>query len=384
MPTATAVLDTRYESKDGFPIAIRLIDGKKQRVVKTGYKIPEKYWQEGQVSSKHPDHDIINFVIDDQLVKAKRYFRDCKIEERPIDLDLVFAAEKSHSFTGYLRNRAKQHDEADEIEMYYKASRFAREITAFFGEVFFHQVTPEWVRHYDAHLKKVPNAPNTRIKKMEFLSKYFNDAKKDKKTFLDNPFKDYKITGTPVKKEKLTIKELQAIEELDLVDGPDRFARDIFLFSYYCKGIRFENVITMKYSDIKKDRLHFQTNKGKKFLSAQIHPKLKAIIDHYKNETDFIFGKIIPTDKAKKRSKIGSINTLVNRSLKTISQLAKIQPISVHISRHTLAQHLKEQDESIYLIMEVLGHSRTSTTETYLKGLDDHAADKSLDKLYKK
>jgi integrase/recombinase XerD len=398
MATATAILNEKYLSKDGYQVGIRLIDGKAQRFKPSGYKIPSKYWDEKaeQVSDEHPDADIINSVLEDDLVTAKRYFRDCRLSGMPIDLDLVFKEIKSHLWTDYLRHRAAQHKEADQIEMEYKCGRYAKEFTWCFGrDVYFSELTPENIRKYDSWLSredssidKKKNGPNTRKKKFEFLGKYWNNAKREGKVFGDiNPFEDYKINGTPVKKDKLTRDQITALEDLPLIEPRLMLARDLFLFSYYCKGVRFETCITAKKSAIANGRIYLQANKGKQFISILIHPKLQAIIDRYKdNKTDTIFGRVntkeIDMVKAK-RSKIGSENTMINGLLKDVAALAEIPiPLSMHHARHTLAFHLKQVTENIHVIKEALGHSRTQITETYLNALDDEAIDNQMAKVY--
>lgn len=398
MATATAILNEKYLSKDGYQVGIRLIDGRAQRFKPSGYKIPSKYWDEKaeQVSDEHPDADIINSVLEDDLVTAKRYFRDCRLSGVTIDLDLVFKEIKSHLWTDYLRHRAAQHKEADQIEMEYKCGRYAKEFTWCFGrDVYFSELTPENIRKYDSWLSredpsidKKRNGPNTRKKKFEFLGKYWNNAKREGKVFGDiNPFEDYKISSTPVKKDKLTKDQVKTLEDLPLKQGLLSLARDIFLFSYYVKGIRFETCITARKSAITNGRLYIQTNKGKKHISVQIHPKLQAIIDRYiDNPTDTIFGRIDTSkliDNKARRSKLGSENSMVNRNLKDVAALAEMPiQLSMHLARHSLAHHLKLVTNNIHVISTALGHSRTQITEVYLKELDDEIVDNEMKKIY--
>lgn len=398
MATATAILNRKYKSKDGYQVGVFLVNGTKQKFHKSGYKVDETDWDENreEIKDSHPDADIINSILESDLSMAKTYFRDCRLSNCPIDLDLVFREVKSHSWTAYLKHRAEQHAHADQIEMQYKCNRYAKEFTTCFGrDLYFSELTPDNIRKYDAWLqksdpeaKKKKNGANTRKKKFEFLGKYWNNAKREKKVIADeNPFESYSIKGTPTKKEKLTREQIKALEDLPLKPGYLQFARDIFLFSYYCKGIRFETCITAKKSSITNGRIYLQTNKGKKFISIQIHPKLQAILDRYVlNETDTIFGRL-NTDQIvgakQKRSKLGSENYMVNRSLKEVAALAEIPlPLSMHYSRHSFAFHLKKVTNNIHVIKESLGHSRTQITELYLSELDDEAIDDEVGKVY--
>jgi integrase/recombinase XerD len=395
MATATAILNEKYASKDGtYPIIIRLINGKKQKLHPVKFKIAKKYWLEGQVSDDHPEADIINSIIDEEVLTAKRYFRDCRLQNIPIDLELVFKAVKSHNFTSYLMHRAKQHKEAEQVEMMNKCNRYVKEFTYCFGrDIYFSEITQDLLRRYETwlqkanpELKKKVNVENTRHKKFEFLAKYYKNAMDEGKAQAPNPFAQYSIKTTPVHKQKLTKEQFKAIEELPLKPGKLCLARDIFLFSYYCKGARFETCLLMKKSAITNGRLHFRANKGLKFLSVQIHPKLQALIDRYiDNNTDTIFGRVdgeFP-NKTKRRSKIGSENYMVNRELKKVAELCEIAiPLSMHHARHSLAFHLKKNKADIHAIKQALGHSRTQTTEIYLTDLDDESIDPVMNEIY--
>lgn len=398
MATATASLNHKYQSRNGYQVGIFMVNGKKQKFHKSGYSITEKYWDADreEVKDSHPDADIINSILESDLATAKRYFRDCRLSNTPIDLELVFKSVKSHSWTAYLTYRAGQHKAADQPEMYFKCSRYALEFIRCFGrEVYFSDLTPDnirkfdaWLERPDAEIKKKRNGANTRKKKFEFLAKYWNNAKDDGKTFEHkNPFSSYYIQATPVKKPKLTKEEIKAIEDLPLKKGLVQLARDIFLFSYYCKGIRFETCITSKKTDIAGGRIYFHTNKGQKHISVLIHPRLQQIIDRYiDNDTDTIFGRLSTgdiTSKFVKKKLIGSENTLINDRLKDVAELAEIpHALSMHYSRHTFAFHLKKVSNNIHVIKESLGHTKTTTTERYLQELDDEAIDDQVAKVY--
>lgn len=401
MATVKAVLNQKYQSKDGtYPIVIRLIDGRRQRLHSTGHKVSERFWdaENEEVIRKHPDAPIINADIDEAKLKAKRYISECRRQGVPVDLELVFSEVKSHSFTDYLRHRARQHQQAEQLEMLYKANRYVKELTECFGrELYFYDITQDLLREFDAWLKageegvRKPNSANTRHKKFEFLAKYYGNAIDEGKATGKNPFKLYlkEIKQTPVKKEKLTYEQFEAIENLPLRDGAVRFARDLFLFSYYNKGARFETCLTMPKTAIANGRLYFRSNKGKKHLSTELHPGLQRIIDHYiQNDTDTIFGKVAEVGKLGKtayRSLIGSQNYMVNRSLKAVADLAGVGvALSFHHARHTFAWHLKMVSDNIHVIKESLGHSKTETTEGYLQDLGDEYLDVQLAKLYKK
>lgn len=389
MSTVKAILNLRYQSKDkSYPIVIRLIVGKYQRMHPTGYKVLKTSFVDGYVSKKHPEANEINAVIDAELSKAKHYIADCKIKGIPIDLELAFKQIKSHSFTSYLQKRADQYKARDMLVMETKTKRFRKELLDHFGrEVYFSDLTRDNIISFDTYLIKLPNSPNTRIKKYEHLRKFFNAAKKEGLTNGDQPF-DLKINPEPIKKVKLTREQVTKLENLELKPGMERLARDLWLFSYYCKAQRFETCITMLKSCVVDGRLDFRSNKGMKHFSVDIHKKLASIIERYiSNDTDTIFGRnkkpIKDFTPREYLSFIGSENANINRYLKTVAKLAEINiNLKMHQARHSLAYHLKERKAGSGVIKDVLGHSDTRITERYLDSLDDRILDKAVHDVY--
>lgn len=407
MATVKPLLDTRYQSKDKtYPVIVRVRDGSQVRDMPTGWKITEKYWKGKEVGSGHPEAAYINSKIADLENQAKAYIANCKLKNRPIKLDLIGKAKASYSFNAFLQHRAAQYAAKELFNMESKTKRFDKELRVCFTEglkfddlnddelkkkplrgreVYFEDFNQDLLRQYEAFLIKLPNTNNTRQRKFEFLGKFYQEAIRDGKAQAPNPFKDYKISSKPVKKEKLTEEEFKAIENLKLKPGPLNDARNLFLFSYYCKGARFENCITAKSSDIVNDRVMFRTNKGNKYISVKIHSRLKAVIDTYQGVFLFPYVKAIPAGKREYKKMIDSLNAVVNRYLKVIAEFAGVtKNISFHIARHSFAFHLKKTTNSIHVISDSLGHSNSRTTEVYLQALDDEFLDAEMDKLYGK
>lgn len=385
MATIKVFLNTRYKSKDGtYPIVIRIIDKEKIYYHGIGYRVKEDQFKDGQVK-KHEHAILINSVINAKLNQARNYIAESKIRSKPIVFEHIFLHNQSFSFIEYLQHRAKQYFDKGQVSMDFKVRRYAKELSKCFGELYFDQINQDHLRTLESYLIKNGNAANTRAKKFSWLRMFYDNAVTDGKATGINPFKSYRIALEPVKKEKLTLANIKALEEIELNDGPINDARNLFLFSYYCKGQRFETCVTLLLEDIRGDRIFFRSNKGKKYLSVLVHSKLRRLLDQYKSHTQFLFPfiKVIETDPLKYRSQIGTQNFIVNRNLKKLAELCHIKiPMSMHIARHSVAFHLKQKSVEIGAIKDILGQSNTRTTEIYLQSLDDEALDSEMRKLY--
>jgi integrase len=383
MPSAKAVLKKDYKSKDEtYPLKIRLQSGNFIKYHNTGYKLKEKFFADGLVK-KHPDADIINGITSDLINQAKKYFADCALNGRPVNLEKVFTKQTSANFSDYILHRADQYKEKGKIIMWQKLTRYEKEVKECFGKLFLDEIDSDKLRMLENYLIKNGNKPNTVAKKFSILRQMFTAAAKENHYLDLNPFSDYKIQTFPAKKEKLSLQQIQAIENLDLT-GPYNDARNLFLFSYYSKGARFENCIFLERKNIIGGRIYFETNKGHKNLSVLITSKLQKILDQYPTgQYVFPYIKETPADEFVYRSVKDSANTLVNRYLKVVTGLAKITiPVTFHQARHSIAYHLKKAKVETNFIQDVLGHSSSRTTEIYLKSLDDESLDEEMKKVY--
>lgn len=384
--TVKPFFDTRVARKNNmYPIFICIRQGNKVKYTPTGYRIEKQYWNKTEVKKTHPYYKVINAKISSIISEANNYYADSILHNRPFNIDLVGTGRTSHSFNDYLQHRAKQFDSNNQIIMAQKVRRLAVELGECFGTLYFDQVNQDALRALEAYLIKAPNSNNTRVKKFRSLGQFYGQAVTDGKASMPNPFRSYKILSKPVKKEKLTVEEINKIAELQLQPGAVDNARNLFLFSYWCKGIRFENCITARREDVINGRIHFKSNKGNKYISVKIHDRLAMIIKQYPIREEFIFPYIthIPKDKKEYIKKIDVTNTMVNKYLKVVAALAGIKMhLTFHIARHSFASHLMHHTDSIHVIKESLGHSDYRVTETYLKSLGDESIDKEMDKLY--
>lgn len=266
-----------------------------------------------------------------------------------------------------------------------KVERFAKELRLCFGrEVFFEDMTPDNLRELENWQIDQENVENTRHKKFKFLDEFYGQAIAEGKAPASNPFNKHKIVTKPVKKEKLTDKEIKAIENLQLKPGAVNDARNLFLFSFYFKGMRFGNCIMLRREGVRDGRVYIRTSKGGKYISIKIHSRLQAILDIYP-EGEFVFPFVDnePEDPEEYLKLVGSRNTIVNRNLKIVAALAEIKKeLTFHTARHTFAYLLKQKTHSVLVIQDALGHSDSRTTEQYLKALDDEILDPEMEKLY--
>lgn len=381
---ATPLLNLTYAGSDGlYPVIVRVEHRGKRRAIPTGYRVKKEQWKSGRVI-KHGDALLINAAISNTLAGIAQYLADCRLRNREPDIDLVGKERASYSFTEYLARRAQQYLDAGKIIMHRKVSRFQKELTSCAGgNVYFEDVHLDFLRQLEQWQRDQGNGQNTRHKKFKFLREFYGQAMLEGKAPAPNPFVQYKIAQTPTAKRKLIPEQIISLETV-AVSGPLALARDLFLFAYYCNGLRFGECILLRPENITGGRIITQASKGKKHLSIRIHPRLQSLIDR-QIPGDFIFPclKEIPADPKALINTVGSWNAIINRDLKAVGRLAGIStPLTFHMSRHAFAYHLMQKTDSIHVIKDAIGHSSYRTTEIYLQGLDQSIIDNETAKVY--
>jgi site-specific recombinase XerD len=265
-------------------------------------------------------------------------------------------------------------------------------------------IDTKYLERFEGFLKREYNNRSTTINKnFEPIKAIIKKAIQNHLIAID-PFANFKGAkrGKPQPKTKLSLKQTEAIENLELTKGTNLWhTRNYFMFSFYSGGIRFGDLCCLEWGDIKNNRLSYQMNKNEKVFTVGLNKYQKDILDKYwhtKKSKKFIFPILNNhtdySDPMFLRKKISSKNVLVNKRLKEIAQkvnkklkrqdsnIAKLNKVSFHVARHSFAQHAVESGLSMYELMQTLRHSKIETTQRYLKGLDEQLADKAMKKVF--
>ena len=112
-----------------------------------------------------------------------------------------------------------------------------------------------------------------------------------------NPFGGMDVSYR-VKKERngLTLDEVKRLRDLDLSGESEMtvFARDIFLFTVYTKGMRSDDIFRLTSKNIKDGRLTYRQHVTGKEISIPWEPALKEISDRYKPKGTALLFPIVP------------------------------------------------------------------------------------------
>lgn len=244
------------------------------------------------------------------------------------------------------------------------------------------EITRRFIREYEVYLLGNHLSSNTVKFYVRNLRTMYNYALEEGyMTDNEYPFKSFDTRPSRTAKRALT---RDVMRELSLLPLPPRsnmeLARDVFLFSFFSRGMAFVDVIKLKKSYIQQGVIVYQRQKTNQLLEVTLTKPLKELIRKYENPTDYVFPVIKETTPERIYTQYRTALKLVNRHLKKIAALLNIDmSFTTYAARHTWATLARECGAPTNVISESLGHTSEKTTMIYLKQLEHTVIDKIND-----
>ena len=226
---------------------------------------------------------------------------------------------------------------------------------------------------YKAWLKAKDVSLNTISFYMRILRATYNRAVEKGLTVQKHPFKHVYTGMDKTRKRAISLKDIKRIKEIDLSGKPHwELARDMFLFSFYTRGMSFIDMAYLKKSDLKNGILSYRRHKTGQQLHIKWENCMEAIVARYAAGcSDEYLLPILKLPSKKLRSQYKSTLFRINKYLKEIAKLCGIAtPLTMYVSRHSWASIAKSKNIPISVISE-------ETTRIYLASLDGSVIDKA-------
>lgn len=400
MASIKIILRDKATKEGTFPVVMRIIKNRKSKLISLGLDCLKKDWDEdnNQFKKTHPNQLQRNRLLLKHKDRALKIIDEFLMDE--IDFTLDQFEEK---FRGVEPNKMTVLEFwEDVISDQIKSSKAgnAKALSETKKSVFnfhkktnlmFKEITPTFLEKYEVYLRENNNTDGGVAFKMRELRSLYNKA--IKKNVIDEkyyPFKTYKVSKLKVGniKKALTREEVRLIENFDDIKYQNLAeAKRIFLFSYYCRGINFFDIMMLKWSNISGDRITYVRSKTKGKFSISILNPVKEILEYYKNSfttTDYVFPILLSENltasqiQNRKHKKLKKFNS----DLKKIAEIVGIdKPLSSYVARHSYATNLKQLGVSTDIVSQSMGHKNVAITTAYLKDFEDDVIDAENEKL---
>ena len=240
-------------------------------------------------------------------------------------------------------------------------------------------LTSEIMEAYEAWHKQRGNSPNTISFYTRILRAVYHRAVEDDIIENRNPFRHVYTGVDKTVKRAIPLPHIKKIKALDLsLSPPLDYARDMFLMSFYLRGMSFIDMTFLKKTDLKNGSIVYRRRKTGQQLTIAWAPEMQAILDKYPdNPTQYLL-PIIKTEGINERCAYRNIGYNINHNLKKIAGMVGINiPLTMYVARHSWASAAKAKGIPLSVISEGMGHDSEATTQIYLASLDTSVVDKA-------
>lgn len=231
---------------------------------------------------------------------------------------------------------------------------------------------------YEAYLKAKEIRMNTISFYMRILRAVYNRAVEKGFTPQRYPFRHVYTGVEKTVKRAVPVKVIKVLKELDLSMKPSLdFARDMFMFSFYTRGMSFVDMAYLKKTDLQNGILIYRRRKTGQKLTIKWEKCMEEIIKKYpSNGSDYLLPII--KEQGNDRKQYDNALHLVNYRLKALSEMLKLQrPLTMYVGRHSWASAAKARNVPLSVISEGMGHDSEKTTQIYLASLETSVVDKA-------
>lgn len=391
----------KQKSDQTCPLALRITHNRKTRYIFLGQYILEKHWNEDtqRVKKSHPNSARLNNLILKKLSEANDTILELESKDNPVSVkqikNKVTNSNADISFFDLGEKRIKEYEKKGTFSVSRADQSILNNIEAFNGgkNLSFSDITVSFLDRFKTYcVTKLNHKKRTATNQLMLIRTLYNRAISE--GIIDE--KNYPFGGDNISiklssgnKIGLTEEEIRMIEEMEFKQGTSIWhTKNIWLFSFYFAGVRVSDVLSLKWSDIKNERLYYEMSKNDKPVSLKIPEKALAIIELYikdKNSSeDYIFPYLKEANQDDPEDifrKSRNASRLLNKWLKRIAEQAGIDKnLSNHISRHSFGNIAGEKIHPL-MLQKLYRHTDLKTTINYQANFINKEADDALDKV---
>lgn len=394
MASIKLVLRTSQEDKAGHsPLYIRVIKDRKTKFITTGVKLKQTEWDDDKqkVKKNHINSARMNAFLSQKIADAEALVADHERKRRTVSAKKLKEAIKGKdmaNFFEYAYNRCERIKGTVSVATYKNYKGYVEKFEKFMEtkEVYFDDITVTVLKDYINYMSnKLKNGATTIHYSLLILSIMFRDAQRE--DVIEESL--YPFSKVRVKKDKgkrlfLNKEQIEKLRTLKIeYEGKDEIFRDMFIFAVYAGGLRFSDVVSLKWENYleEEQRIKKVIRKTGRLHQFKIGQVAINILNKYKTEIslpgDFVFPIIEDVDLFDANTEyqaqvINAKNILCGQKIRRLGKDMKLPfGLSFHLSRHTFATNALNNGMRIEHVSKLLDHSDIGITQIYAKVISE-------------
>lgn len=398
---ATVKLKFRPSSVDGKEGSLyyQVIHNRIVRKIGTAYKLSREEWNHGQLQCTAVENsDERNLYLADlkdrlqkDILRLKAIIRRLEQSGHPYTTEQIVNAywasgDDECRLGEYVRILVRQLKSQGKDRL---SETYATSLNSFLrfrgekGDVWLEEMDAEMLQAYEAYLQGCGLVPNTTSFYMRNLRAIYNRAVRKGLVADRLPFRQVYTGVEKTAKRAVSSKVIRRIRNLDL-SGNAALAqsRDLFMFSFYTRGMSFVDMARLKKKDLKNGVLTYRRQKTDQRLLIRWEQPMQDIVDKYQDSLSPYLLPIITRPGSNERRQYLNAIRLLNAHLKEIGRRVKSPvPLTSYVARHGWASIARNQHIPLTVISAAMGHDSENTTRIYLDAMDSSAVDKANSKV---
>lgn len=371
-------------------IYYRIIHNRVARQLKTDYKVFESEWSDvhGLTLNIRGARGSILSSIQARIAKDLKRFNE--IIKRFDNRNRIYTADdvvaefatRSQSFPDFMRSVILK---LRSLNKHRTAENYTSTLSSFMNfrgdeDLLLSDIDADLMMHYEAYLIGRGLSKNTTSFYMRILRAVYNRAVEQELTEQRKPFRHVYTGVDKTVKRAISFSAVKRLKALDLLPQPTLdFARDMFLFSFYMRGMSFVDMAYLRKADLKHGMITYRRRKTGQQLTIKWEKYMQEIVAKYDNEIGSPY--LLPIMKPPydtHRSQYRNRLMQVNKSLKTIANKIGLEmPLTMYVARHSWASIARSKHIPVSVISEGMGHDSEATTQIYLASLDTAVIDRA-------
>ena len=347
--------------------------------------LPEEWSDDMQhIRSGVPEAGRLQNRIESDMTSLRQIVRELESTRREFSVNDIIARfrapERHISVISFLGEQIKFLTDCNRLGTAMNYRRAASTLAAFLKEreLCFTELTSQFVEEYKDFLLRKGMVRNSLSFHMRILRAVFNKAVRCGYAEQTYPFRDVYTGIDRTRKRAVGENVISRLIHLDIDNKPFlAFARDMFLFSFYTRGMAFVDMAYLRKSDIQDGIIRYARRKTGQQLAVRVEPCIQAIIDRYAGcPTPYVFPILRDEKPANCFLRYKTELRTYNARLERLSKLLGLERcISSYTSRHSWATMARNHNVPLPVISAGMGHASERTTQIYLTSLENSLID---------
>ncbi|MBP1593060.1 MAG: Tyrosine type site-specific recombinase [Bacteroidetes bacterium] len=393
-------LNTFRATKNGsYPLVFQILHKRKKKVIYSSYHLYSEFFDNKMMKivnykgRKCPHADEINEYIDSTVHSIESTLSFLEEQGRDFsvsDIVELYKSNKDNSFViVYMRNlimSLKDEGKTGTANAYQSTLNC---LLRYLGKnrcFCFNEITVKWLNQFISWLHKADLKTNTVNFYLRILRAVYNRAYNEGVSGVCSfsPFRKISLASAKTTKRAIDSDSINQIVNAT-IDSDNRLvlARDLFLFSFYSRGMSFVDMAFLKYSNISDGVIYYIRSKTKQPIRVKLVEPLQEIIEKYRNRGEYVF-PILNSGSKKLYNQYRSGLKRYNNHLRNLSLKLNLErPLTSYVARHSWATLARNSGVPVSVISEGLGHNTEKITYTYLASLDPFVLDSANENIIK-